>query len=117
MRTLFLTLFLLSACSPVYKLSIPQGNVIDDDKLAEVKPGMTPEQVRYLLGTPLVINEFSPERWDYVWYLRQPGGEEKRRTISVFFDGGTVGRVTDSNPPVKTEDPANPPPAADAQSG
>jgi outer membrane protein assembly factor BamE len=58
----------LSAC--VYRIPIQQGNHLDAETLAQVKPGMTHTQVRYLLGTPLIDGGFQNDRWDYVYYLR-----------------------------------------------
>jgi outer membrane protein assembly factor BamE len=68
-----------------YKIDIQQGNVIEQAMLDKLKPGMTPSQVRFILGTPLVTDPFHPGRWDYV-YLYAPKGKvaEKRRVTVVF---------------------------------
>ena len=101
MRLLIPCLFLLvTACSsPVYKLSINQGNYVDDKKLAQVETGMSAEQVLYLLGTPLVVDEFQPDRWDYVSFVRAGDGSEHRRVVSLYFDAGRLARIEDSRPP------------------
>ena len=97
MRSLLtLLVLLLAACSPVYKLAVSQGNVIDDKKLAQLEPGMTPEQVRYLMGTPLISDEFTPARWDYAAYYRSPGGKEQQRVVTLYFDDGVLQRYEDS---------------------
>ncbi len=114
MRLLTLTLtLLLCACSPVYKLSTSQGNVLDQTKLAQLEIGMTPEQVLYLIGTPLVVNEFNPARWDYVSYFRSGEGKERKRAVTIFFESGRVARISDTQPPVKAENPAPEQPAAE----
>ena len=100
MRLLLIPLlFTIAACSPVFKLSTSQGNAIDNEKLAKVEPGMTPDQVRFLLGTPLVVDEFLPRRWDYVSYYRSGDGKERQRVVSLYFENGELARIEDSKPP------------------
>lgn len=83
---------LLSAC--VYKLDTQQGNLLDADQVAAVEVGMTRSQVRFLLGTPMVADPFSQDRWDYVYYFRAGrGGDTRRSHVIVFFDGDTVAKV------------------------
>lgn len=87
-------LLLLSGCGswshPIdrispYKIDIQQGNVITQDMLAKLKPGMTPSQVRFVLGTPLVVDPFHANRWDYVYrYMKQGKLVEQRRVTVVF---------------------------------
>jgi outer membrane protein assembly factor BamE len=112
MRFLIPLLFVLSACSPLFKLSTSQGNVIDDKKLSQIEVGMNKEQVRYLLGSPLVTDDFQPNRWDYVAYFRRGSGEELQRTVSMFFNGEKLEIIQDSQPPKAQEDIAET--AADA---
>ncbi len=112
MRLLIPLIFALSACSPVFKLGTSQGNLIDDKKLAQVETGMTQEQVRYLLGTPLLTDEFQPERWDYTAYYRSGAGKEQHRTVSLFFNNGELQRIEDSNPPKKAVEQDSDEPAA-----
>ncbi|KON80116.1 outer membrane protein assembly factor BamE [Azoarcus sp. PA01] len=68
-----------------YRIDVRQGNYVDQEMVAKLKKGMTREQVRFALGTPLIVDVFHPDRWDYV-YRFQPGrGEPQQRTLSVFF--------------------------------
>jgi outer membrane protein assembly factor BamE len=77
---------MLPGLSP-YKIDIQQGNVVTQDMVAKLKPGMTRSQVRFALGTPLVVDPFHPERWDYVYVLQKKGKTvEQRRIIVVFKD-------------------------------
>lgn len=78
--------FLLSACwLKPYKLNVTQGNRFVQSKLERVEPGMTREQVEFLLGTPVIVDPFRKQRWDYL-YLWQPGyGEPIRRMVSIYF--------------------------------
>lgn len=87
---------LLSGCFiKPYKFDLYQGNIITPDKIAQVQPGMSQEQVRYILGTPLLNDVFENERWDYV-YVEKPGkGGEARRHLAIFFINGRVDTMTE----------------------
>lgn len=81
----------LSACSTdkipgVYRIDIQQGNDVTQEMINQLEPGMTKNQVAYVMGTPLLIDTFHPNRWDYV-YSYQPGGEDReQRRITLYFD-------------------------------
>jgi outer membrane protein assembly factor BamE len=90
---------LLGACTglPSYRLDVRQGNVIEEAKLAQLQPGMTPRQVEFLLGSPQLQAAFvRGDRWDYVEYHRPGRGAASLRTVTVFFEEGLVQRVQDS---------------------
>lgn len=95
MRKLCLILIaaLVSGCGLIYKLPTRQGNVIEQAKLDQLEPGMTPEQVRYLLGTPLAASPYVHDRWDYVGYYRSPRGSTLRRVVSLYFENGRLARM------------------------
>lgn len=84
---------LLAACSnPIsrfnaYKINIQQGNVLTQEMVSQLRPGQTREQVRFILGTPMLMDIFHQERWDYVYSFRngRTGAVETRR-FSVYFD-------------------------------
>jgi len=82
----------LSGC--VYRVPIQQGNLLETKDIDQVKVGMTQAQVRYVLGTPMVIDPFSKDRWDYIYYLKkgQMRLPEQRHFI-VYFDNGAVARI------------------------
>lgn len=75
-----------------YRIDIQQGNVVSQESVAQLRQGMTRDQVRFLLGTPLLQDVFHADRWDYVYRLdrRQASSIEESR-LTVFFD--TDGRV------------------------
>ena len=79
----------LSACgwlSP-YRVDIQQGNVVDSAQVAQLRVGLSREQVRFILGTPLVTDVFHANRWDYVHTLdRRRSGAVERGHLVVFFD-------------------------------
>ncbi|MBB5019199.1 outer membrane protein assembly factor BamE [Chitinivorax tropicus] len=80
---------LLSACSWLtpYKLDIQQGNYITEDMVAKLKPGMTRNQVRYVLGTPMLVDPFHANRWDYVYREVRDGKVVVEKRYVVNFEG------------------------------
>ena len=84
---------LLPSLTP-YRMEVQQGNYVTQEMLAQLKPGLTRDQVRFVLGTPLVSDIFHGERWDYV-FMRQRAnsGEVEYRRIVVFFQDGKLKRV------------------------
>jgi outer membrane protein assembly factor BamE len=82
---------LLTAC--IYRLPIRQGNYLDPAAIAQVKPGMTHSQVRYLLGTPMVPESFDNARWDYDYYLNDHSHKPRRAHATVYFFNDLVSQV------------------------
>ena len=76
-----------------YRMDIQQGNYISQDMVSQLKVGMTKEQVRYVLGTPLVADIFHADRWDYVYYKDPRRGPREGRKIAVVFENGKLARV------------------------
>jgi len=82
----------VSAC--VYRMPIQQGNFLDPATIAQIQPGMTQTQVRYLLGTPLVPQSFDNNRWDYLYYLKERRLQHPRRGhVTVYFKNDLVERI------------------------
>jgi outer membrane protein assembly factor BamE len=71
----------------VYKINVKQGNVVSQEMVDQLRPGMDKRQVKFLLGTPLLVDPFHPNRWDYFYTLSQAGKEKERERITVIFDG------------------------------
>ena len=79
----------LAGC--VYRLNIQQGNIADAEAVSQVEVGMTPSQVKFLLGTPLVDDPFSQERWDYIYYSRTGRNSPVvKHFLTVYFQDGVV---------------------------
>lgn len=83
----------VGACSwvprPVseYKIDIQQGNVLTQDMVSQLRPGLTKDQVRFILGTPVLMDMFHANRWDYIYRLQKGStGEVEMRKFSTFFD-------------------------------
>lgn len=98
----------LPGVSP-YRMEIQQGNYITQEMVSQLKPGMTREQVRFILGTPLVADIFHADRWDYPYFRDVPGKPREHRRFSVFFEDGKLARVSGDIVPAGT---AAEPPAA-----
>jgi len=96
-----LTLSLLSGCTAswapnwlqVQKIDIEQGNIISAEQVERLEPGMSREEVRYLLGNPLLTDVFHKNRWDYVYYLKPGKSSPEQSRLTVFFEGDTVSRI------------------------
>lgn len=108
MRRLFLlALPLLSACSTFsdlsevkvtdyvtpYRIDVRQGNYVTQDMVSQLKPGLSQQQVRFILGTPLLVDSFHKDRWDYLYRLQPGHGDLQARRLTVFFDDGKLVRV------------------------
>lgn len=95
LRTALLTFSIITAAGctyfpAVYKIDVQQGNVITQDMIDQLRPGLTKRQVQYVMGTPLIKDTFNQSRWDYVYSL-QPGGENRQQeSISLFFKDGLL---------------------------
>lgn len=83
-----------SACSSVprivteYRIDVQQGNVLTQEMVAQLRPGLSRDQVRFALGTPLLVDMFHADRWDYVYRLESGRtGEVELRRFTVLFDG------------------------------
>lgn len=89
----------LGAC--VYRVDVQQGNLLEQDEIDGVKVGMTRNQVRFLLGTPVAQNAFHSDRWDYIYFFKQGRSRKAdRRWLIVYFDDDLV-REIQRDVPVK----------------
>lgn len=86
-----------------YKINIQQGNFISSEMLAKVQPGMTKEQIRFVLGTPLLTDMFHAGRWDYVFRLQKPNGATTTNRVTVFFSGNLVDHLISDKLPDEAE--------------
>lgn len=80
-----------------YKVDIVQGNVVTQEIMAQIQPGLGRVQVREILGTPLLVDPFHQDRWDYVFTIRRQGVPDQKRRVTVFFKDDEVERF-DSEP-------------------
>ena len=88
-----------TACSDaripfVYRIDVPQGNIVTQDMLNQLEVGMEKPRVRYIMGSPMLVDVFHQDRWDYI-YLLQPGrGEPKQRRITLHFENERLVRIS-----------------------
>ena len=102
MRSLFCLLLVLptlGGCSAVidflkpYRIDVRQGNYVTQEMVSQLKPGMSRDQVRFVLGTPLVNDVFHVDRWDYVYRLQPGKGGVQERRLTVVFEDGKLARL------------------------
>ena len=100
MRYFLIILFaLLSACGSVvptvkpFKMDIQQGNVVTSKMLLQLRPGMTKSQVKFIMGSPLIVDSFHKDRWDYFYQLRQAGKIVEQRRVILDFDKDLLTKV------------------------
>ncbi|MEH6504144.1 MAG: outer membrane protein assembly factor BamE [Cycloclasticus sp.] len=87
----------------VYKINVKQGNIVTQEMVDQLRPGMDKRQVKFLLGTPLLVDPFHINRWDYFYTLDQAGERKEQERITVIFDGDKLaslkGNFRPSNEP------------------
>lgn len=86
-----------------HRIDVMQGNVVDQRMVSQLRRGMTREQVRFALGTPLVVDAFRQDRWDYVYLFRPGRGAAEHRVLSVFFVDDLLDRVEGDVTPAGAE--------------
>jgi outer membrane protein assembly factor BamE len=77
----------------VYKIDVQQGNVVDQEMLAQLEPGMDKNKVKLIMGTPLVTDAFHQDRWDYIYTFQEGGGERVERHIVLQFKDGLLEKI------------------------
>ena len=101
--TYLLVVFVLSSC--IYVPDVQQGNLITQEMVDKLKPGLTQQQVRFILGTPLVRDPFHIKRWDYLYSLQTGNAEEvERRQLTVFFNDDKLDKIVVKPASIKTDD-------------
>ncbi len=92
LRTLFLTILMAAAsgCGLIYRVTVPQGNLLDPDRVKEVEIGMTKRQVTLLLGTPSIVSPFDQDRWDYTTSVSRRGRAAKVKSLSMQFENDAL---------------------------
>jgi outer membrane protein assembly factor BamE len=86
-----------------YRPDIQQGNFVSQEMLAQLKVGQTRDQVKFILGTPLLTDVFHAERWDYPFYLARGNGELTKARVTVYFKDDKVERFDGGNLPTEKE--------------
>ena len=96
-----LAALLAGGCAPripgitPYRMEIQQGNFISQETVSKLKLGMSRDDVKLILGTPLLTDIFHGDRWDYVFSRETPDGRREGRRIALFFADGKLARIDD----------------------
>ena len=89
---------ILAGCSErfhiVHKIDVQQGNVVTQDRVDQLEPGMTRNQVQYIMGSPIVVDVFHQGRWDYLDFMKPGYGDISMERVTVHFEGDSLERVT-----------------------
>lgn len=104
MRSMLLTVAALLAATTIggcsitdwlrpYRIDVRQGNYVTPEMVAQLKTGMSPDQVRFVLGTPLVVDPFHRNRWDYFYRFKPGRGEATEHRLTVLFDNGVLAEL------------------------
>ena len=120
-----LIFLMLSGCSlsrfpGVYRINIEQGNILTQEMIDQLEPGMTQRQVKFILGTPLVRDSLNQNRWDYRYLLRTGNETIKQSLVTIYFDEEILSNVEgdllpswlSENPPLADDQIQEDPPAA-----
>ncbi len=103
--SLIIASLLASGCVPYYRPDIQQGNVVTQDMVDRLRPGMSKHQVQYILGTPLLIDVFHQERWDYYYSFEGKMTAYEQKRLSIFFENGRLARIAGDYRPKPKADP------------
>lgn len=83
----------------VFRIDVAQGNIVTEEMVDQLKPGMTQEQVLYVMGTPIIQDTLHPERWDYVYSISRAGATPDIYRVTLYFKGNQFVRKEGAAPP------------------
>lgn len=86
-----------------YKAEVVQGNFVSKEQVAYLKPGLSRQEVRDVLGTPLLTSVFHADRWDYAFTIRRQGVEPQARRLTLYFKGDALDRFEGDEMPSESE--------------
>lgn len=95
--SLFCCLAALTASCSMHIIDVQQGTIITPEMTAQLKPGMSRDQVRFVMGTPTISDPFNHDRWDYLYTLKQHRQDTERRHIALHFEDDTLVEIVDSD--------------------
>ncbi len=84
---------ILSDLPFVYRMTVQQGNLVTEEMIDQLQPGMTKMQVRYLLGTPMLVDLFHTNRWYYTYTIQRGHAPMEKRPLVVYFEGDALARI------------------------
>ncbi|WP_028302962.1 outer membrane protein assembly factor BamE [Oceanospirillum maris] len=92
---IFSSFVTLSGCifPGAYKRDLQQGHVMTDEMINQLQPGLTREQVIYVMGMPLTPSSLDQNRWDYIYWSKDPRDNVTQQTVSLYFDGNDLKQI------------------------
>ncbi len=94
-----------AACSRFHiphRIDIQQGNVVTQEKVNKLEPGMNRNQAQFIMGSPMIIDVFHEDRWDYIYYLKPGYGDLSEERVTLFFENDSLVRIDGSMQPSET---------------
>ncbi len=82
---------LLTGC--IYRVDVPQGNYIEQDRVDLLRINMTKEQVQYVLGTPITIDPFNKNKWNYVFLIQEGWNDPVQKNLFVMFENNLLSDI------------------------
>ena len=70
----------------VYRIDVEQGNLVTQDMIDQLQPGMSRRQARFIMGSPLVEDSFNADRWDYPYVIRNGQRIIREAQVTLIFD-------------------------------
>lgn len=97
--SLVLIAFLLTGCSAfrVHKIDVDQGNILNEQEVERLRPGMSQEQVKEIMGTPVLVNIFTPNRVEYVYTFQSGYEKMKEKRVLLIFQNGRLRDISKFN--------------------
>ena len=97
---LLVGLLLMSGCTnglnalKLYRVPVQQGNIVTQDMIDKIKPGMTKSQVAFVLGEPVLKDPFNESKWIYIYSIEVPGLFAQKTSTTLFFDGDKLRSIS-----------------------
>jgi outer membrane protein assembly factor BamE len=77
-----------------HQIDIQQGNIVDQEMIDQLRPGMSRRQVRFIMGSPMLVDTFHGERWEYIYRIHKSGeAPSKKSRVTLFFSADNLARI------------------------
>ena len=87
--------FILSGCSlfRVHKTDVDQGNIFTETEVSRLHKGMTEAQIKAIMGNPILVNIFTPNRIDYIYTFQKGYGQMQEKKVTLILRGGRLQEI------------------------
>ena len=86
-----------------YKVDVIQGNFVSKEQVGQLRAGMSRDEVKAVMGTPLMTSLFHVDRWDYVFTMKRQGVEPQSFKYTLFFKNNLLERFEGDEMPSEAE--------------